>query len=102
MNDYAALLEENRQLKEERAARQAEAYAKRDEKIRAATLPLRLTVQEFGSLVRLCDESVRRLIRSRQIEAYGQPFLIPRRELEKLGVNQAEAAEVFRQRQDAA
>lgn len=58
-------------------------------------LPLRLTVPEFASLVRLCDESIRRRIRSREIEAYGRPHLIPRRELEKFGVSIADAAEVY-------
>jgi hypothetical protein len=59
-----------------------------------STLPLRLTVPEFARLVRLCEETIRRMIRARQIEADGPPFLIPRRELEKFGVSPLDAATV--------
>ena len=59
------------------------------------TLPLRLTVSEFASLVRLCAETVRRMIRSRQLVAHGRPFLIPRGELHKFGVPLVDAAEEY-------
>ena len=58
-------------------------------------LPLRLKVSEFAGLVRLCDETVRRKIRSREIRATGRPHLIPRAELEKFGVSLADAAECY-------
>lgn len=98
MTDPATLLAENRQLRIEIDSLRAELFAARGEQIRHAQnkrLPLRLTVPEFAKIVRLCDETIRRQIRSRQIEASGQPFLIPRRELEKFGVSLADAEELF-------
>ncbi|MDO8539495.1 MAG: helix-turn-helix domain-containing protein [Opitutaceae bacterium] len=77
-------------------ALRAENFALRSEKIRrAASLPLRLTLPEFASLVRLSDITIRRMVKSRQIEAHGPPYLIPRRELEKFGVSMADAGEAF-------
>lgn len=58
-------------------------------------LPLRLKVSEFAGLVRLCEETVRRKIRSREIRATGRPHMIPRAELEKFGVSLADAAEHY-------
>jgi hypothetical protein len=60
-------------------------------------MPLRLTVQEFAKLIRVCDETVRREIKARNIDAQGRPHLIPRRELEKFGVSVADAAEAWPQ-----
>lgn len=91
-----ALLEENRQLRQEIDALRAQRYADRGEGIRrAASLPLRLTVAEFARLSRRCEETIRRMIRARQLGAEGPPYLIPRRELEKMGVSLADAAETF-------
>lgn len=58
-------------------------------------LPLRLKVSEFAELVRLCHETVRRKIRSREIRATGRPHMIPRGELEKFGVSLVDAAELY-------
>ena len=56
-------------------------------------LPLRLTVGEFASLVRLHPEVIRRKIRGRVIKAEGRPHLIPRSELARFQVDLADAAE---------
>jgi Helix-turn-helix domain len=53
-------------------------------------LPLRLTVDEFARISRLCPETIRRMIRRREIEAFGTPYLIPRRELLKIGISPGE------------
>lgn len=57
------------------------------------TLPLRLTVGEFGRICRICDETVRRMIRRGEIFAHGKPYLIPRRELIKMGISPADVTE---------
>jgi len=57
------------------------------------TLPLRLTVGEFGQICRICNETVRRMIRRREILAHGKPYLIPRSELLKMGINPADVTE---------
>jgi hypothetical protein len=58
-------------------------------------MPLRLTVKEFGALVRLGDETIRRKIARREIKAQGCPHLISRRELEKFGISMTDAAEYY-------
>jgi hypothetical protein len=58
-------------------------------------LPLRLTVREFATLIRLGEEAVRIKIRAGTIEAQGRPHLIPRRELGKFGVDLADADEMY-------
>lgn len=95
-SEIIALLEENRQLRIELdRAHAGLATLRGGVKTPAATLPLRLTVGEFARLVRCCDETIRRMIHAREIEAKGQPFLIPRRELEKFGVSLADAAQHY-------
>lgn len=53
-------------------------------------LPLRLSVAEFARIGRICEETVRRMIRRREIKAFGKPFNIPRGELLKIGISPAE------------
>ena len=54
-------------------------------------LPLRLTVEEFSSLIRLTPEVVRRKIRAGLINAKGRPHLIPRSELAQFDVSISDA-----------
>jgi hypothetical protein len=60
---------------------------------RRAMVPLRLTVQEFSKITRVCRETVRRDIRAGIIEAKGPPHLINRRELQKYGIDWTEVTE---------
>ena len=53
-------------------------------------LPLRLTVEEFARISRICPETVRRMIRRREIGAHGKPYLIPCGELLKVGIKPGE------------
>ena len=59
------------------------------------TVPLRLTTEQFLDVlertgVGICAETLRRKIRAREIDAYGRPYAIPRRELEKFGLSLAD------------
>jgi hypothetical protein len=56
-------------------------------------LPLRLTVDEFASIVRECEETIRRNIRCGNIEARGRPYMIPARELLKFGISPGDVTE---------
>jgi len=56
----------------------------------AFCLPLRLTVDEFARIARICPETVRRDIRARKIKAKGRPYLIPCGELLKVDINPGE------------
>jgi hypothetical protein len=58
-------------------------------------LPLVLTTEEYAYLVRQATETVRRRIRSGEIEAHGRPARIPSRELRKLGIDLDDAARVY-------
>ena len=57
-------------------------------------LPLRLTVDEFARIARICPETVRRDIRARKIKARGRPYLIPCCELAKVDINPCDVTEV--------
>lgn len=50
-------------------------------------LPLRLYVDEFARICRVCEESIRRDIRSGTLKARGKPYLIPTGELLKFGIS---------------
>lgn len=101
----AAALEENRQLRSEIEAARADNFAMRGEKLRhshgiskndrdgAYQLPFRFTVEEFAAIAALSEETIRRKIRCRKIVAFGPPYLIPRGELEKLGISLKDVAE---------
>lgn len=65
-------------------------------------LPLRLTVEEFAHIARICPETVRRDIRARKIKAKGRPYLIPRGELLKVDINPADVTEAHFRREQAA
>lgn len=65
---------------------------------RPATLPSVLTSDEFAYLCRFTPAGVRRMIRRREVKAFGRPARIPCRELEKFGVSLADAAELLRDR----
>ena len=56
-------------------------------------LPLRLTVEEFARIARVCPETVRRDIRARKIKAKGRPYLIPCGELLKVDISPGEVTE---------
>jgi hypothetical protein len=60
---------------------------------RSFILPLRLTVEEFATICRTCNETIRRDIRSRKIKAQGKPYLIASRELLKYDVNPQDVTE---------
>jgi hypothetical protein len=60
---------------------------------RRALVPLRLTVQEFSTIARVCCETVRRDIRAGIIQARSRPHLINRRELSKYGIDWTEVTE---------
>ena len=60
--------------------------------------PALLTAAEFGCVIGRHPEVVRRMIRSRQIKAKGRPYQIPVRELERFGVNVADAGAVLADR----
>ena len=53
-------------------------------------LPLRLTVDEFARISRLCPETVRRMIRAGILKAQGRPYLIAARELLKVEISPSE------------
>jgi len=55
-------------------------------------LPLVLNTAEFGFLVRLDEETVRRKCRAREINARRGPWRIPVKELLKWGINLDDAA----------
>ena len=57
------------------------------------SLPLRLTVEEFARIARICPETVRRDIRARKIKAKGRPYLIPCGELLKVDINPSDVTE---------
>lgn len=56
-------------------------------------LPLRLTVDEFARIARICPETVRRDIRARKIKARGRPYLIPCGELLKVDINPSDVTQ---------
>jgi hypothetical protein len=57
-----------------------------------ARLPLVLKTHEFAYLLRWDEETVRRMIRRRELKATGRPARIPVRELIKFGVTLEDAA----------
>ena len=57
-------------------------------------LPLRLTVDEFARIARICPETVRRDIRAQKIKARGRPYLIPCGELAKVDINPGDVTDV--------
>jgi hypothetical protein len=60
---------------------------------RRASVPMRLTVQEFSTIARVCCETVRRDIRAGIIKARSRPCLINRRELAKYDIDWTEVTE---------
>jgi hypothetical protein len=76
----------------ERSASSPEVYS------RSVCLPSLLDTNEFAFLIRETPESVRRKIRQRKIKAKGCPARIPCRELERFGVDLADAARLLHER----